>query len=741
MSRTALRWTVGLAGSAAAHAAAGWALWLWVQPDEIVVQPMPETELNLEAYTLDRSEVKPTTPDVTAATPGATGGASLGSGSIPVTRAEPVPAPRDTSRATAPAPQKVTPAATSSAPLASATSASDPVAAVAAQVAPLSNSTRAQATALAPSAASATTTASIAATGNALIASVAQADRPRPVAAPSAQIAAAAPKTLLSASQQPDPTSLPRVSTSTRPVPQASPAVSASVAVVPKSSPLATSVAPPDRIATAQPSSTRVAAAQTSAPVSVAVPPPNQTVSPQSGTSDVLPAVLRVGPAAQPARPEVTAVAAAPRVHSALQGASPAVTSVAAATPQPQSAAVSVTLPQANLTAAAAPTLSARPAVPQVQSVAQAALSARPVEAASQPDTAAIPSAPAPSAPLATAALAARPALAADPPDVELPQIAPAPVTVTADAPDAASVPSATPELAALTERQPDPIPATAAPVTGQRMKAALAFPGQESGDIDPVSLAAFQSFMQPGDLQPGSDQLRDGVAGLLAQVPCSRLQVGFDPETITLTLNGHIPDPELRPAVVAQLQAQMGADIAIADQMKILKRPQCGALSGIANVGLPNSTNLDTDARLIGDYIQADDFRFTQGQRLHFNLEAPDYDAYVYVDYFDADGNVLHLAPNDSVPVTLIPAKSRFRVGTSQAGEDGLTLLIGPPYGEEISVSFAASHPLYDGLRPIVEPAGPYLEWLRERVGEARATHPDFKGEWVYFFVTTAAQ
>ncbi|MEX0280925.1 MAG: hypothetical protein AB3N13_06995 [Arenibacterium sp.] len=53
--------------------------------------------------------------------------------------------------------------------------------------------------------------------------------------------------------------------------------------------------------------------------------------------------------------------------------------------------------------------------------------------------------------------------------------------------------------------------------------------------------------------------------------------------------------------------------------------------------------------------------------------------------------------------------------------------------------VPLAASNPFYEGLRPIMDPAAPYLEWLKARVTEARAANPDFKGEWVYFFVSTS--
>ena len=82
-----------------------------------------------------------------------------------------------------------------------------------------------------------------------------------------------------------------------------------------------------------------------------------------------------------------------------------------------------------------------------------------------------------------------------------------------------------------------------------------------------------------PAFLKP-TDTLRDGVSALLAQVPCSRLQVAFDPDTATLQVRGHIPETGLRSPVLAALQEQMGADIKVSDNILILPRPQCGALA-----------------------------------------------------------------------------------------------------------------------------------------------------------------
>ena len=122
----------------------------------------------------------------------------------------------------------------------------------------------------------------------------------------------------------------------------------------------------------------------------------------------------------------------------------------------------------------------------------------------------------------------------------------------------------------------------------------------------------------------------------------------------------------------------------------------------------------------------------------MELQLAAPEYDAFVYVDFFDADGNVIHLIPNDRVPLKARPANSTFFVGKKQGDEPALSITIGPPYGQEIAVAFAASAPLYDGVRPLSEPAAPYLEWLKTQVAAARGKDPAFKGEWVYFMVAT---
>jgi len=283
---------------------------------------------------------------------------------------------------------------------------------------------------------------------------------------------------------------------------------------------------------------------------------------------------------------------------------------------------------------------------------------------------------------------------------------------------------------AAATAPNSEPAPDLPPPATFAT--AALAWSGGDQTPLDPTSLAAIEAFMQPGDASVAAQEARDGISGLLAAVPCARLQTEFNPATGALELRGHIPEEGMRGPVLAALQGEVGASLPVADNLLILPRPQCGALAGIAEVGLPQSTDQLTNPRILGNDAHAREFRFAAGDTFVLEMVAPEYPAVVYVDYFDADGNVLHLTPNDFVLLEEYTPDQAFPVA------EALNITIGPPYGQEIAVAFAASKPLYEGLRPLQEPAADYLVWLKEQVARARAEDPSFKGEWVYFFVTT---
>jgi len=259
-----------------------------------------------------------------------------------------------------------------------------------------------------------------------------------------------------------------------------------------------------------------------------------------------------------------------------------------------------------------------------------------------------------------------------------------------------------------------------------------------------PLTLAAAEAFLSGA---PGAGAaLRDDLGALLDGHACARLSARFIPETGSLEMRGHVPDPQMEAPIQAALAARVGPDIPVTGALLHLPSPQCGILADIAGIGLPQSgdrpggaeADAHGDAGLVGTRAHLRAYDYSAGDRLSLDLVAPGYDAYLHVDYFTAAGEVIHLVPNDYMPPRRLAAQERFALGRDMPGEPGLEITVGPPFGKEIAVAFSATRPLYDASRPMVEPAGPYLEFLGRRVAQLRAEDPKFRGEWVYFFIST---
>ncbi|WP_226778954.1 hypothetical protein [Oceaniglobus trochenteri] len=278
-----------------------------------------------------------------------------------------------------------------------------------------------------------------------------------------------------------------------------------------------------------------------------------------------------------------------------------------------------------------------------------------------------------------------------------------------------------------------------AAPVAPQsaRQTAALAWSGAGAAALDDLSLAAIQAFSRADDPSGDGPRVRDAIGAMLAKVPCARLQTVFDPETGQLELRGHIPEEGLRAPVLAALSARVGGAIPLVDTVQVLPRPQCGTLAGIEAVGLAQSDDQLGDPRVLGEQPFTRIARFVEGQFLGFPIEVPDYPAFLYADFYDAAGRVLHLRPAE------IALHDRIAPGESimiDRAPDGRPITVTAPFGKEILVAFAASSPLPLAERPVYEPAAPYLDALADAVAQARAADAAFRGEWFYVLVETRA-
>ncbi len=456
------------------------------------------------------------------------------------------------------------------------------------------------------------------------------------------------------------------------------------------------------------PTGTAAAAVEEASPAAAALNPPAEQAVAQSPDLEITQSAAPDAPRAEAQAPEGNVAAAI------VSESTPAVAE------EPESARAETAVAtgaearptEVTATAVATATVSGAPA-PTAQALGVMAPAAPPVGTA------------APSAEAVSLVAAAAPAQGRAAPSAEADaQTAAATPATGAPAPTASAqgTPAASAEAPATQ--------AAAAAIEGPVIGAELAWAGQ--GSLDPQGLAAVQAFLPAADRSDEGEEVRDDISSLMSSVPCARVHTAFNPDTGALELRGHVPTAEARPELVGALQTRVGETLPVTDALRLLPEPQCDVLSGIEGLGLPPSEEQFTDPALVGETGWAQDYSFRGGDALELQLRGADYPAYVYLDYYDGDGNVVHVVPNEFIALPFLQPDEPFFVGP----DDGFEIYFSPPYGQDIVVAIATEEPLYEGLRPLVEPAEAYLTYLRARMealGEAR-------GEWAYFFVTTRA-
>jgi serine/threonine-protein kinase len=212
----------------------------------------------------------------------------------------------------------------------------------------------------------------------------------------------------------------------------------------------------------------------------------------------------------------------------------------------------------------------------------------------------------------------------------------------------------------------------------------------------------------------------------LLASFSCARLEVAKG-EDGKLLVKGHI-----QPNDLAKLQRELGAvagGVEITSKIETLAWPYCELIDTLTPFKHEGGSGSDL---LVGPAEHAP--HYVEGEKLVLALTAPSYDAYLYVDYYQLDGGVVHLFPTEPNQHKPYPANQRLILGDS--GEGNKEWQVQPPFGTEMIVIVATREAIFETIRPEVESAKDYLPTLREamkRLGK-EGTAAD------YIYITTEA-
>jgi hypothetical protein len=99
------------------------------------------------------------------------------------------------------------------------------------------------------------------------------------------------------------------------------------------------------------------------------------------------------------------------------------------------------------------------------------------------------------------------------------------------------------------------------------------------------------------------------------------------------------------------------------------------------------------------------------EGDPLVVDVTTPGFDSYVNLDYYQLDGNVVHMVPSPRAKDNQAPPHYAATIG------GGGDWVISKPFGAEMVVLLITPAPLFDKPRPESEPRADYLRALDTRL------------------------
>src|SRR5579864_185787 len=227
---------------------------------------------------------------------------------------------------------------------------------------------------------------------------------------------------------------------------------------------------------------------------------------------------------------------------------------------------------------------------------------------------------------------------------------------------------------------------------------------------------ATLPTATAPPDLSATRALIGEAVAGFDAKAHCADIKTtladdgslavsGFvsndaDPASLRLALNAIPGIKAVNPTIATYLPQHC-------DVIKLLD--ERGALAGATKprleFNIPNLTYRDGDLLVV---------RATAAV-----------DSYVYVDFFDNTGQVVHMKPLPKQRNDIVPAGQVVTLGTDKAGSKDAAYEMTAPFGPNLIVAISARKPLFEPRAKGEEATQPYLAALTQALtrGDAVAS------------------
>ncbi|MFM0737940.1 protein kinase [Paraburkholderia xenovorans] len=200
-------------------------------------------------------------------------------------------------------------------------------------------------------------------------------------------------------------------------------------------------------------------------------------------------------------------------------------------------------------------------------------------------------------------------------------------------------------------------------------------------------------------------------VAPALAQVPCSALAASVQDHS--LTVRGYVSQRYGVAHLKDMLAALPGVDT-LALEVEPLADDKCDTVNALA----PYWTRNLQAGHIAALHVRPPSGQLNEGDPLVVDVTTPAYDSYVNLDYYQLDGNVVHMVPGPRAKDNQAPPRYTATIGG--AGD----WIISKPFGSEMVALLITPAPLFDKPRPESESRADYLRALDTRLAQMAAKY-----------------
>jgi serine/threonine-protein kinase len=214
----------------------------------------------------------------------------------------------------------------------------------------------------------------------------------------------------------------------------------------------------------------------------------------------------------------------------------------------------------------------------------------------------------------------------------------------------------------------------------------------------------------------------------LLADYQCDGLEYTID-EQETIAVSGYVSTVEQQGLRTLLTQLAEANNKRLIMQLTPMRAENCELMTALQPFVKRNQLEkrgLQIEASQHGPM-------FVQGERPVFEVITPDFNGYLYVDYFMVDGKVFHLTPTNNELQQQTDAQRQVLIGNQGTTRQWQVV---EPYGKEIMSVIVSERPLFEELGDDIESSESYLAKLRLALFEKEGTMLVAD----YFVITTIA-